>query len=139
MKSGSATGRLENPAVARRFGGPLRPAGDETVSFPWRHENAQEPQNEEYAEGEFSDHHSNGVITVRRLVDASWADERELVMEVPTGVVREVFDGDILMEDDLVIFAPENPRRFQLRYVPVRRVRCLVFIDGPGVRSDKTA
>ena len=76
---------------------------------------------------------------MRRLVDASWADERELVMEVPTGVVREVFDGEVLMEDDLVIFDLENPRRFQLRYVPVRQVRCLVLIDGPGVRSDKTA
>ncbi len=76
---------------------------------------------------------------MRRLVDASWADERELVMEVPTGAVREVFDGEVLMEDDLLIFDPENPRRFQLRYVPVKQVRCLVFIDGPGVRSGKTA
>ena len=123
MISGRDGRPLENPAVAHRFGGPFdgRPPGDETVTYPWWDENAQEPQNEEYAEGKFSDHHSNGEITVRRLVDASWADERELVMEVPMGVVREVFDCDILMEDDLVIFDSENPRRCQVRYVPVIR------------------
>ena len=76
---------------------------------------------------------------MRRLMDATWADERELVMEAPTGVVREVFDGDVLMEDDLVAFDPDNPRRFQLRYVPVEQVCCLVFIDGPGMRSSKTS
>lgn len=76
---------------------------------------------------------------MRRLVDAAWADERELVMEIPAGTVREVFDGDVLMEDDLVAFDPENPRKFQLRYVPVGRVRCLVFTDGPGVRSSRTS
>ena len=74
----------------------------------------------------------------RTLVDAYYVDERELVMEAPKGVVREVFDGDVLMEDDLVAFDPENPRRFRLRYVPVRTVRCLVFIDGPGVRSGRS-
>ncbi len=76
---------------------------------------------------------------MRKLVNAAWVDERELVMDVPTGVVREVFDGEVLMEDDLVAFDPENPRRFQLRYVPVKQVRCLDFIDGPGVRSSKTS
>jgi hypothetical protein len=60
-------------------------------------------------------------------------------MEAPEGVVREVFDGDVLMEDDLVAFDPTNPGRFLLRFVPVEHVRCLVFIDGPGLSSGKTS
>lgn len=57
--------------------------------------------------------------------------------EVAEGIVREVLDGNVLVEDDLLEFDPEKPRRFNFRqYVPVREVRTLVFIDGPGVRSD---
>ncbi len=73
-------------------------------------------------------------------MDTYWVDPKELVAAVANGVIREVFDGDVLVEDDLLEFASDNPRRFKFRqYVPVRKVRALVFINGPGVRSSKTS
>ncbi len=77
---------------------------------------------------------------MRRIVSTYWVDQKELEAEVAEGVVREVFDGNVLVEDDLLEFDSENPRRFKFRqYVPVCEVRALVFIDGPGVRSSKTS
>lgn len=70
-------------------------------------------------------------------MDAKLVDDEKLIYEAPVGVVREVFDGSVLMEDDLVQFDADNPARFRVRFLPVRKVSCLVFLDGPAVAEDR--